>query len=35
MTRILLAMLEGYRRWLSPALHALNPQSLPIHSLVL
>jgi putative membrane protein insertion efficiency factor len=27
MTRILLAMLEGYRRWLSPALHALNPHN--------
>ena len=25
MTRILLAILAGYRRWLSPALHALSP----------
>jgi putative membrane protein insertion efficiency factor len=25
MTRILLAMLEFYRRWISPALHALSP----------
>ena len=25
MTRILLAMLDFYRRWLSPALHSLNP----------
>ena len=25
MTRILLAMLDFYRRWLSPPLHALNP----------
>jgi len=25
MTRILLAMLAFYRRWLSPALHSLNP----------
>jgi len=25
MTRILLALLAFYRRWLSPALHSLNP----------
>jgi putative membrane protein insertion efficiency factor len=25
MTRILLAILAAYRRWLSPALHALSP----------
>ncbi len=25
MTRILLALLSFYRRWLSPALHSLNP----------
>ena len=25
MTRILLAILDFYRRWLSPALHSLNP----------
>jgi putative membrane protein insertion efficiency factor len=25
MTRILLAMLDFYRRWLSPALHSLSP----------
>ncbi len=25
MTRILLAMLEFYRRWISPALHSLGP----------
>jgi hypothetical protein len=25
MTRLLLAILELYRRWLSPALHMLNP----------
>jgi putative membrane protein insertion efficiency factor len=25
MTRLLLAFLDFYRRWLSPALHALNP----------
>jgi len=25
MTRILLAMLEFYKRWLSPALHAISP----------
>jgi hypothetical protein len=25
MTRILLALLEFYRRWLSPALHSLKP----------
>ncbi len=25
MTRILLAMIEFYRRWLSPALHSLGP----------
>jgi hypothetical protein len=25
MTRILLAMLDFYRRWISPALHSLNP----------
>lgn len=25
MTRLLLALLEMYRRWISPALHALNP----------
>jgi putative membrane protein insertion efficiency factor len=25
MTRILLALLDLYRRWLSPALHALSP----------
>jgi putative membrane protein insertion efficiency factor len=25
MTRILLALLAAYRRWLSPALHALSP----------
>ena len=25
LTRILLALLEFYRRWLSPALHSLNP----------
>jgi hypothetical protein len=27
MTRILLALLDAYRRWLSPALHALNPDN--------
>ena len=25
MTRILLLLLDAYRRWVSPALHALNP----------
>jgi uncharacterized protein len=27
MTRILLYLLDAYRRWLSPALHALNPDN--------
>lgn len=25
MTRLLLAALEAYRRWLSPAIHSINP----------
>ena len=29
MTRILLALLAFYRRWLSPALHALGPRRMP------
>ena len=30
MTRLLLAILVFYRRWLSPALHSLNPGGLPL-----